>query len=612
MKSMKAVIYFWTIVSAVTVAWGEVGGRLEVWHPVSLTFGGPHASEADASTFWDYRLTVTFRNGGAEYVVPGYFAADGDAGRSHATAGNQWRVMFAPDRPGEWSYEAELVKGDRIAVREVEGVSAELEGAKGSFRVEPSRVSPASVDFRGKGRLEYVGKHYQRFSGSGEYFIQGGAGSPENFLAFDGFDGTYDYEKRPEFPALGEDQLHHYGPHRKDWSEGDPLWTDEDGQDSKGIVGLVNYVSAQGLNSFYLMPLTYEGDGCDVWPWVDPTQRDRFDVSKLDQWGYIFQHMQEKGVHIHMLVTETENENLFELRDGGAPFADTRKLYYRELIARFSHLLALTWDLGEECGWDDEKGGDIGLGNSHEQRRLFSAYIKGLDPYDHPLKIHEIEIAEIYPQLKGFEHFDGPALQRHKNYNTVVQEHLEMSRSGGRPWLVSMSEPLGWEFGLRPNTDDPTREAPRKDVLWGTLMGGGSGVEWYFGWQNNAPTSDLSSEDLRVRDTMWSQTKIALEFFQRYLPFHEMRAANGLIEGEEDYVFAKSGQVYAVYLREGGSADLNFANVEGLFDIRWYDPIKGGSLQIGSISEVEASPATPLGTPPYAEKQDWAVLLRRR
>ncbi|MDQ8197906.1 DUF5060 domain-containing protein [Pelagicoccus enzymogenes] len=589
-----------------------VDGELQTWHTITLTFDGPEASETDPSTFLDHRLTVTFSHGETEYVVPGYFAADGNAATSHAVSGNKWQARFTPNRSGKWTYQAELVSGEDIAISQAEGVPAPLSNASGSFTIKPSELSSSATDFRAKGRLNYVGAHYQQFEGSAEYFLKVGLGSPENMLAFDGFDGTYDDAKNPEFPSLGEDQLHHYGPHRQDWSQGDPHWTDEDGHDSKGLIGLINYTAAQGLNSAYLMPLTYEGDGCDVWPWIDPTQRTTFDISKLEQWEIAFSHMQQNGIHILMLLTETENENLFELRDGGAPFADTRKLYYREMIARFGHHLALTWDLGEENGWTDEKGKDVGLGNTHEQRKAFSSFIRQLDPYNHPIKVHEISIVEIYPQLAGYPDFDGPTLQRHEHYNKVILDHLKMSRDAGHPWLVSMDEPLGWEYGLRPDADDPTRDHARKDVLWGTLMAGGSGVSWYFGWQNNAPTSDLSSEDLRVRETMWKQSKVAHDFFSQYVPFHRMRSANDLVEGEDDYVFAQPRQTYVVYLKNGGTASLNLANVEGIFDIRWYDPIKGGPLQLGSIAFADASTTTPLGTPPHSPEQDWAILITAR
>ena len=593
------------------VSAGKITGKTAVWHTLAITFEGPEGLENNPATFWDHRLTVTFSQGDHHYEVPGFFAGDGTAGSTHATSGNKWRVRFTPDRPGKWHYEAKFFTGPKVAINPSAGKPAHLKAASDSFTVNPSLVSPDESDFRGHGRLEYVGKHHMQFAGSGRYFLMGGAGSPENFLAFDGFDGTYDFAPTPEFPSLGSDQLHHYGPHRDDWRQGDPSWTDEDGDDGRGIIGAANYIADQGLNSIYLMPFTYGGDGNDVWPWADPQTRNTFDVSKLDQWELVFTHLQNNGVHIHLLVTETENESLFEIEDGGAPFADTRKLYYRELIARFGHHLALTWDLGEETGWTDEKGGEVGIGITTAQQKAFASYIRELDPYDHPITIHEIEMVEIYPQLAGFNAVEGPALQRHDHYNQHIIEHLEMSVAAGRPWLVSMSEPLGWEFGLRPDSDDPTRDGPRKDVLWGVFMAGGAGVEWYAGWQNNAPTSDLSSEDLRVRANMWRQNKIALDFFNEHIPFQDMTAANDLVAGEEYYVFAQANDTYLIYLREGGSAQLDLSDAKGSYDVHWFDPRKGGDLQPGSIPRANGGFLVDLGEAPSDPDQDWAVLLQR-
>ncbi|GAB5559173.1 MAG: hypothetical protein SynsKO_08200 [Synoicihabitans sp.] len=591
----------------------DVSGKLQQWHTVELTFTGPSGSELNPATFSDHRLTVTFSHSasGTTLEVPGFFAADGNAGQSHAMEGDKWRARFTPGHTGKWTYEAEMVTGDRVAINNDPGKPVKLSGDSGSFTISASKVAASSRDFRGHGRLEYVGKHHMQFAGSQQFFLMGGAGSPENFLAFDGIDGTYDFAKTPEFPSLGEDQLHHFGPHRRDWRPGDPNWTDEDGDDAKGIIGLVNYLSDQGLNSIYLMPFTYAGDGSDIWPWYDPQTRRTFDVSKLAHWERIFSHLQHQGIHIHMLVTETENESLFEVEDGGAPFADTRKLYYRELIARFAHHLALSWDLGEETGWTDEKGGEVGIGITTAQQKAFATYIRDLDPYNHPIKIHEIEMVEIYPQLAGFENFEGPALQRHHHYNQRIIEHLEMSVAAGKPWLVSMSEPLGWEYGLRPDADDPTRDVPRKDVLWGVFMAGGSGVEWYAGWQNNAPTSDLSSEDLRVREKMWKLTKIALDFFYAHIPFQDMTAANDLVGREDVYVLSKPNDTYLVYLKEGGQVSLDLSGAKGKFNVSWFDPLQGGKLQKGTVRSVNAGGNVALGNAPHSPGQDWAVLLTR-
>ena len=586
-------------------------GEPFVWNSLTFNFEGPQASETE-ETFLNYRLSVSFSIDGVIYEVPGYFAADGNAGHSHATSGNIWRAKFTPDRPGVWSYQATLVYGEKVAIdASAEGETLNLTPVSGTFEVSPQAPQLEEKDFRNKGRLQYVGKRYLQFAGSGQYFLKGGAGSPENFLAFDGFDGTWDAAKNPEFPSLGEDQLHHFSPHRKDWKDGHPNWSSENNNDSKGIIGMINYLSAQGVNSMYFMPLTLEGDGCDVWPWMSPEDYTAFDVSKLDQWEQLFQHMQHNGIHLHLLLTETENESLFEIREGATAFANSRKLYYRELIARFGHHLALTWNLGEENGWEDEKGGIVGRGNTSEQRHLFVDFIRELDPYHHAITVHEIEMVDIYTDLLGKEAFNGPSLQRHEHYNAIVQEWIQKSEQAGHPWIVSMDEPLGWEYGLKPDADDPEHDIPRQEVLWGTLMAGGYGVDWYFGWQNNAPTSDLSSEDMRVRENMWKQTKVALDFFNTHVPFSEMEANNPLLSHEEGYVLAKPNENYLVYLKEAIPSQLNLSDAKGSFHVSWFDPKNGGELQTGSVRSVDAGAWVDLGPPPSDPERDWAVLLKR-
>src|SRR5687767_14647084 len=98
-------------VSAVTVS-----GWLKAWHPIALSFTGPSASETSASPnnpFLDYRLQVTFTGpSGQKYVVPGFFAGDGNGGAT----GNVWRAHFSPDEAGAWSYKASFRQGTNVAV----------------------------------------------------------------------------------------------------------------------------------------------------------------------------------------------------------------------------------------------------------------------------------------------------------------------------------------------------------------------------------------------------------------------------------------------------------------------------------------------------------------
>lgn len=67
----------------------------------------------------------------------------------------------------------------------------------------------------------------------------------------------------------------------------------------------------------------YAGDGKDVWPWIDPYERTRYDCSKLDQWKIVFDHMDKLGIMLHVVTQETENELLLDNGYTGV----MRKLY---------------------------------------------------------------------------------------------------------------------------------------------------------------------------------------------------------------------------------------------------------------------------------------------
>ncbi len=593
-----------------------------LWHTVTVDFEGPRASESDPSTFLDYRLDVTFTHANETITVPGFFAADGDAARTHATSGTVWRVRFTPNVEGQWSYLARLVHGPRVALHNKPSVPVDLANASGSFTVGPSPVGAGERDFRGKGRLEYVGERYLRFAGSGRSFLKGGAGSPENLLGYFGFDGTFD-AGGTVYPSLGEDQLHHFEPHAKDYRPADPNWTAEHGDEGRNIIGYVNYIASAGLNSQYLLTMNYEGDGWEVWPWTAFDERETFDVSRLAQWEVLFSHMQHQGILLHILLTETENESLFEILDGGN-FAHTRKLYYREMVARFGHHLALVWNLGEENGHNDDAR-RFGRATTTEQMIAFAEHIRRLDPYDHPLTMHHypFEQDKVYQPLLGQPSFEGPSLQldqvyldqRGLTYNAEVQRWIDASHAHGRLWVVHVDEPLGWEFGLVPDGSSDvgvSHEDARRDLLWGVYMAGGGGVEWYFGWKDNSPTSDLGIEDMRSRASMWRFTQIAKGFFEEHVPFARMTAANELTISPNDYVLADEGECYLVYIKQGGTAELDLRGVDGEFRVQWFNPRTGGPLQEGTVKKVRGGMLQSLGEVDSDWNQDWAILVTRR
>lgn len=573
-------IFAHMIVGKVYAATGVIDGELKVWHTVTITFNGSNTNEqASDNPFLNYRLNVTFTNGNTSYVVPGYYAADGNASNTSADSGNKWRVKFTPNKTGTWTYKVSFRKGNNIAVNDDlnAGQPVSFDGETGSFNI--TQTNKSGSDFRAKGRLNYVGENYLQFEGTGKYYIKGGADSPENFLAFKDFDQT---------PI----NKHHYNPHANDWKNGDPTWK---GTKGKNIIGALNYLAGKGMNSVYFLTMNVNGDGKDVWPWTSKNAYNRFDCSKLDQWEIVFSHMDKLGLLMHVITQETENDQLL---NGGA-LGTQRKLYYRELIARFSHHLGLVWNLGEENT------------NTDAELKAFSKYFKEHDPYKHMVVVHTYpgQKDKVFTPLLGYQYLDGPSLQMGSVNDThaTVIKWLDKSANAGRPWVVNLDEQGPATVGVKPDKDDYWHDDIRKKALWGTLMAGGAGCEWYFGYHYDH--DDLDCQDWRSRDHMWDLTRYALEFFQKHLPFTEMSHNDGLTSHGSDYCFAKPGKVYAIYLPSGGTTNLNLESYNGTYDVKWYNPRQGGNLQNGTVTTITGFGNKAIGYPPNNTSYDWVALV---
>jgi hypothetical protein len=146
-------------------------------------------------------------------------------------------------------------------------------------------------------------------------------------------------------------------------------------------------------------------------------------------------------------------------------------------------------------------------------------------------------------------------------------------------------------------------------------MAGGAGVEYYFGY--SLPQNDLRCEDWRSRERSWDFARVALEFFRdERVPFWEMepadRLAGNAAEDGSRYGFAKPGEVYLVYLPNGGPARLDLAGTSGRFTVAWLDPRKGGRLQAGTVREVVGGGTVDLGVPPAPTTEDWLAVVRRK
>lgn len=601
----------------------EISGELKQWHKVTLTLNGPFAHEKDnkPNPFTDNRMEVRFshESGEPSYVVPGYFAADGNSRNSSAESGTKWKAHLSPDKPGRWNYAVSFSQGPKAALdQSVDSQKLKAyDGKKGTFEIAPT--DKTGSDFRGRGRLTYVGKRYLQFAGSKEYFLKAGADAPETLLGYADFDNTV--AGKPDKVPLKT-----WAPHVGDWQKGDPTWKDGKG---KGLIGAVNYLSNKGCNAFSFLTYNAGGDGDNVWPFVSRNDKFHYDCSKLDQWGIVFDHGTARGMYLHFKLQETENDDhnrgkkgparVPESLDGGEMGVE-RKLYLRELIARFGHNLALNWNLGEENT------------QTTAQQRAMSQYIHDVDPYDHNIALHTYpdQQDKIYrPLLGDGSVVTGFSLQNSniKDTHSQTVEWVTESAKAGRPWIFAFDESGSAAHGQCPDIgykgfDGKDRTGKfiytpnevRKQTLWGTLMAGGAGVEYYFGYQ--FAENDLVCEDWRSRDRSWDYCRIALNFFRdNRIPIHEMNVADELVgntaHDNSRYCLANPDELYLVYLPEGGNHKLDLSKATGKFSVEWFNPRAGGKLSKGAINEVSGGGPAEMGEPPSDSDEDWLAVIRK-
>lgn len=595
----------------------RIAGELRQWHKVTLNLAGPFAAETDTAPnpFTSYRFDVTFthESGAPSYVVPGYFAADGKAAETSATAGTAWRAHLSPDKTGKWNYRVSFTAGPNAATSGNGSAVAPYDGKTGSFVI--GATDKTDTDFRAGGRLTYNGSHYLIHAGTGQPFLKAGADAPETLLAYADFDDTLALKK--EVP------LKTYAPHLADWRAGDPTWQ---GGKGKGLIGALNYLGAKGANAVSFLTYNAAGDGDNIWPFVARDEKFHYDCSRLDQWAIVFDHAQARGVFLHFKLQENENDDdrigpqgkpgrVPESLDGGA-CGPERRLYLREMIARFGHHLALNWNLGEENT------------QSPDEQRAMAKFIHDTDPYHHLIVIHSFPSQQdkVYEALIGNQSLlTGASAQN--SWKTAHQHTLQWVRASaaaGRPWVVCNDEQNPANQGVPP---DPgykgfaglnKAEKPvgydihdiRQATLWGTFMAGGAGVEYYFGYQ--LPENDLLLEDFRSRDQSWDYCRIALGFFRdQKIPLEKMTNTDELIgnpaHDNSVYCLAQPGQLYLVYLPKGGTKTLDLTAAAGDFSLSWFNPRDGGPL-------TAATPATGGAklTLTAPSTDDWLAIIRRR
>jgi hypothetical protein len=361
-----------------------------------------------------------------------------------------------------------------------------------------------------------------------------------------------------------------------------PFWLEAGSADPENLLGrlpaydtpeerfaAIDSLAERGLNSIFLVTHNLYGDGHDVWPWLGTTAREarrhavgdvRFDVARLEEWRRLLEHMQERGVVPHLV-----------LEDDSAWGGFDRARYYREMLARFADLPALLLNLGEEYG------GKVDLEAALGHLEL----LRSLDPYDHPRGIHDVNLPE--PRYLSADAVDFASIQTHfddaRLHHGLALEWLRAARLfGTRLPMIGFHEP-------RPLRD--------RRGWWSAFL---AGAVW------EAHVEAPYDRPLDAWEPTWHELGGARAFMET-LPFWEMEPADDVVLSGRAFVLARRGQVYALYLPDGG--ELALALPPGAWRAEWWSPENGrdgafvpGGVHAGGRIVLE---------PPAAG--DWALRL---
>lgn len=584
----------------------SIDGALKKWNKITLNFTLPSQVSENAASFKNKRMDVIFTGpGGISLRVPGYFAADGNAATSGSTSGKIYKAHLRPSKTGNWSYKLLFYSGSNVALKEVNQLPNPQYTKTGS--IGNIAISDKSLpDLKAKGKLEYQTtgtnnqRRYLRYAETGEYFLKLGPDSPENFLDYNDFD--LDASRN----GCGLCTEHFYRPHASDYNNStDPYWGTTNNKKGKNIIGAVNYLRKQKMNSISMS--LFGGDDKNVYPWCKLSDKFDYDISKLAQWEIVFDHAEKNGLLLHFKLAEAENWNALTL--------DQIKVYYREMVARFGHHLGIEWNISEEFG------GKNGTDPANAIPRI--NWLASIDPWQSHRVFHTYpgNHEKYYNYLiNNNAKITGASIQSSKNSNyndayngkSGYKTWINKSKNNNMPWVVASDEQNPGSDGMFTaksiNTTTVLPEA-RKKILWKGLVAGGAGVMWYGGGEG-----DFKTENFNRFNTMFTWTRYAiLDFFKaNNIEFWKMANNDDLASGNLNYCLAEKGRCYVIYLENGGTCNLNLNNQSGNYNVKWFDPRNGGNLKTSNIKTLVGGTNKSIGNPPNSSASDWVVLVTKQ
>lgn len=312
----------------------------------------------------------------------------------------------------------------------------------------------------------------------------------------------------------------------------------------------------------------------------------------------------EEGVTFHLPFWDRLNAKLDAARDRGMghyimfysddelapdrfglePRSEREIRFFRYALARLACYPIVLWDSGI----------DIGEYRSDEWIDWFVEWIRGNDPWDHP----------VGSRTGGGSGGKVPAgATYYSTGGAVIPAWRELARSF-RGFAERRSIPVAHTDHWRPfhTRGDWTHEKIRI-VHWRCALAGGQAL--YPDYNQG----DVVWDEVANRGAPWIGA--ATRFFRDRLEvdMRELIPDDDWAVSGNAIAAASAGREYAAYLEEGGEVELDLSSAEGAFEARWYNPREGGYEGV-PIGIADGEPNR-FAAPTEGPGEDWVLHVRR-
>lgn len=274
-----------------------------------LAFTGPMAGENGMtdpgtyrapSTFADYRCDLRLQASNATAIVPCFYSGTGNAANTGDTGGWVWQCLVRMDNTSvPWLWNVSFVQGTNVAS------TTYLSGSLGSpgafFNGQSGTLSPPTGT---------LGRNRHHDTSSAPFWTGIHSVDFLNYIDFDGMKHT--------------NQTNTYAAFVNETSGHTNILTWGGGR-GRGIMGLLTKIGENGSGN--VLSFTTLSD--NVFPFIDPTDRLAYDISKLAQWEAVLAYAVQTGVSVILIL---QAERISDV--------DERNLYIREMVARFGPFVA--------------------------------------------------------------------------------------------------------------------------------------------------------------------------------------------------------------------------------------------------------------------------------